>query len=206
MSDIEYPNLEEMVKYCRSPVNKKHTKKILELLFPLTKEHIGAIVILGYDERKPHHTRSISRTAMNLDFFKYDQAPIKEKETQERFYQATRYDGAVLISGEGYVLSSGRYIRSDPVCVMDMQERPEAATLSQRFGFKFQGKGANTRELNAKASSFFMFETTVVALSAYHTIRIFEGGNTIFSPIQGESEIEDGIKRYLHKPPIHKAA
>ena len=183
---IEEYTLEEILQYSNPRISQRHKKRLFDMLNFIrinSKEKIGTIIILGYDNSMKEYVKP-----MDVDVFKNSPLSIYDKNIEQKMYEAMHYDGAILVSKKGIAQNSGMYLRADPVEVLEKKGIPNERDLSDRFGFK---KKIGTRHCSAKASSFLMQDTTVFVLSEeYGTIRIFEKGDTIYSPIKEEIEIK----------------
>ena len=97
------------------------------------------------------------------------------------------FDGAILISKEGAIISSGVYLENlSPKDVSEEMRLGRVEDLSEAFGF---AKKVHTRHLAAIAASYKLKGTTIFVMSEEDgSIRIFEKGKIIWSTMPSETQ------------------
>jgi len=163
--------------------------RIFEILFRLNKrkkEPFGMLVVYNFNENWFDKFCSFPDVSQNI--FKDKKINILKTPLNEIvniFSLTTDFDGAILINNKGLVLASGVFLENIKAKEVALNLNPQKAEdLSAAFGFK---KKVHTRHLTAIASSYVLKNTTVFVISEEdRSLRIFEKGRIIYSPIKGE--------------------
>ena len=117
----------------------------------------------------------------------YNLKNLSIKKAIKIFKELREFDGAILISKEGKILSSGVYlINLNPIKVLEKLHK-KGSDLSEAFGFKSK---VHTRHITAITASYILTDTIVYTVSEEERIiRAYAKGEIIYSTHPLEQEL-----------------
>ena len=152
------------------------------------KKPFGLLIVLGW--RREWNKEYAATPDITQDVFRdrhFDLGRHSPGDCLEAIRKTIDFDGAILISKEGAIISSGVYLENlSPKDVSEEMRLGRVEDLSEAFGF---AKKVHTRHLAAIAASYKLKGTTIFVMSEEDgSIRIFEKGKIIWSTMPSETQ------------------